>query len=121
MSRETLTKAEFSRLINSIGVPVGEGEQYLDDETAPQKIAYWEYLWTDITGSGGTYETVVRYQVSYASTRARDSYLKALKQALNIMGLHPQFFHEYVKGTNGPGYHHWYCAVDVLEDVLLGV
>ena len=27
--REELTKREFSELVNSIGVPVGEGEQYL--------------------------------------------------------------------------------------------
>lgn len=118
--REELTKREFSELVNGIGVPVGEGEQYLDTEKAPQKIAYWEFLWTDQMGSGDTYETVVRYQISYASDRARDEHLKALKQALNDAGLHPQFFHEYVKGTNGPGYHHWYCAVDVLEDVLEG-
>lgn len=113
-----LTKNEFSQMIHEVGVPVGEGEQFLDKDKTLPKIAYWEYVWTDDMASGDDYETVVRYQVSYCSSRGRDAGLKALKRALNQRGLHPQFFHEYVAGTNSPGYHHWYCGVDVLENVL---
>lgn len=117
---QALTKAEFSQMIHEAGVPVGEGENYLDDEKTYPKIAYWEYVWTDQMASGSDYETVVRYQVSYASRRGRDNGLKKLKKSLNSRGLHPQMFHEYVKGDSSPGYHHWYCAVDVLEDPLEG-
>ncbi len=117
---QTLTKKEFSQMIHEAGVPVGEGENYLDDEKTYPKIAYWEYVWTDQMASGSEYETVIRYQVSYASRRGRDDGLKKLKKALNSRGLHPQLYHEYVKGDSSPGYHHWYCAVDVLEDPLEG-
>ena len=117
---QALTKAEFSQMIHEAGVTVGAGENYLDDEQTYPKIAYWEYVWTDQMASGSDYDTVIRYQVSYASRRGRDDGLKKLKRALNRRGLHPQLFHEYVKGDSSPGYHHWYCAVDVLEDPLEG-
>ena len=83
ISRQALTKAEFSEMIHEVGVPVGEGENFLDDEQKYPKIAYWEYVWRDLTASGSSYDTVVRYQISYASTRGRDAGLKRLKRALN--------------------------------------
>ena len=120
ISRQALTKAEFSEMIHEVGVTVGEGENFLDDEQKYPKIAYWEYVWRDLTASGSSYDTVVRYQISYASTRGRDAGLKRLKRALNSRGLHPDLFHEYVKGDSSPAYYYWYCAVDVLEDPLEG-
>lgn len=117
---EVLTKAEFSKVLNSVGVPVAEGESNLDDVKKLPKIVYWEYVWTDSMASGGNYETVVRYQASYCSNRGRDTALKKLKKVLNTAGIHPVMYHEYVKGDSSPGYHHWYFAVDVLENPLEG-
>lgn len=115
-----LTKERFAEIVQSVGVPAREGENYLDDAKTFPKIAYWEYVWDDTRASGEAYDTVVTYQLSFASRTARHEKLLALKKALNDEGLHPVFYHEYVKGANGPGYHHTYCAVDVTETLTTG-
>ena len=113
-----LTKAELLEIISSTDVTVREGEQYLDDLKTFPKIAYWEYYWTDEMASGDDYETVVTYQVSFASRTPRHSALLAIKKALNDHGLHPDISHEYVKAQNGPGWWHSYFAVDVTEELF---
>jgi hypothetical protein len=110
-----LTKAELLEILNGSGVTVREGEQYLEDGKTFPKIAYWEYLWSDSEASGDSYETVVTYQVSFASRTPRHSKLLALKNALNSHGLTPDIYHEYVKAQNGPGWWHSYFSVDITE------
>lgn len=110
-----MTKRELSNILHSLDIPVGEGEQYIDSKDAMPKIAYWDYLWSDVMASGDDYDCVVTYQLSMVSKRPRDPKLLALKKALNEHGLHPDFYHEYVKSERSPGYYHSYCSVDVEE------
>ena len=110
-----MTKAELSELLHGIGVPVGEGEHFLDSSTEFPKIAYWEYLWSDDMASGDDYEELVTYQVSFVSRRPRDPKLIQLKRRLNNIGIHPDINHEYVKAENGPGEYHSYMQIDVAE------
>lgn len=111
-----MTKTELVQILRTTGVSVEEGEQYLNDKTYP-KIAYWEYYWNDVMASGDDYEEIVTYQVSFVSRKPRDPALITLKRNLNDAGLHPQISHEYVAGTNGPGEHHSYFAVDIEESI----
>lgn len=120
MANEIKTKKDLSEVLHLVGVTVREGENFLDDVSIPQKIAYWEMSWRDFTSSGEGYQTKVTYQISYVTDKGRDAYIKRLKWLLNSKGCYPDIYHEYVHGTNGPGYHHWYLSVDVLEDPLEG-
>ena len=65
--------------------------------------------------SGDDYETVVTYQVSFASRTPRHPALLAIKRALNSAGLHPAISHEYIKAQSGPGWWHSYFSVDITE------
>lgn len=112
-----MTKAELVSILQSVGVPVREGESYLEDLKTFPKIAFWEYYWSDQMASGDDYHTTVTYQVSFASRTARHEKLLALKAALNAAGLHPTISHEYLKAQNGPAWHHSYFAVDITEDL----
>ena len=111
------TKAELSTVLHSIGIPVGEGEQFLDSKDAMPKIAYWEYVWEDDMASGDDYDMIVTYQVSFVSARPRDPKLIALKNALNSAGIHPVMFHEYYKAENQPGQWHSYFNIEVAESL----
>lgn len=111
-----MTKPDLLVLLNSVGVPAREDEQYLDDLKTFPKIAYWEYNWEDDMASGDDYHVVVTYQVSFASRKPRDPKLLALKKALNDAGLHPTISHEYVTAAESPGYYHSYFGIDVIED-----
>lgn len=110
-----IAKSELLSILSAGDVPVREGEQYLEDLKTFPKIAYWEYFWNDEMASGDDYETVVTYQVSFASRTPRHPALLAIKQALNNAGLHPAISHEYIKAQNGPGWWHSYFSVDITE------
>lgn len=112
-----MTKKELSVLLNSIEIPVGEGEQFLESKGKYPKIAYWEYVWTDKMSSGSDYSNIVTYQISFASAKPRDAKLLQLKKALNDKNLHPTIYHEYVASENSPGYYHSYFSIDVEEDI----
>lgn len=110
-----MTKKELSTILRSLDIPVGEGEHFIESADAMPKLAYWEYVWSDVMASGDDYDVVVTYQISFLSRRPRDSKLIALKNALNDAGIHPDFFLEYVKGDDGPGYYHAYASVEIEE------
>lgn len=113
-----MTKTELVAVLDSVeGLPAREGEQYLDDLKTFPKLAYWEYLWHDDMASGEDYHTVITVQVSFTSRTPRHAKLLALKQALNDVGLHPDWMHEYVKADSAPGYYHSYCGIDVTEEL----
>ena len=112
-----ITKAELVTILGACGVPAREGEQYLDELKTFPKVAYWEYVWSDSMASGGDYETVVTYQVSFASRTPRHEALLALKSAMNNSGLYPAIYHEYVPAQSGPGWWHSYFSVDVTESL----
>jgi len=111
-----LKKSELSEILNSLDIPVGEGEQFIESKDTMPKIAYWEYVWSDDMASGDDYEMIVTYQVSFVANKPRHSKLVALKAALNDAGIHPTIYHEYVKGQNSAGYFHSYFSIDVTED-----
>lgn len=115
-----ITKSELIEILGSVGIPAREGEQYLEDLKVFPKIAYWEYYWEDSMASGDDYETVVTYQVSFASRTPRHEKLLALKEALNAAGIHPAISHEYTKASNSPGWYHSYFAVEITEDLKEG-
>ena len=112
-----MTKSGLSTLLKSLGIPVGEGEQFLDAKGKYPKIAYWEYVWTDTMSSGSDYSNIVTYQISFAGAIPRDAKLMQLKKMLNDEDLHPVIYHEYVTSENGPGYYHSYFSIDVEEDL----
>lgn len=112
-----LSKLELSNMLHLLEIPVGEGEQFLEDKKNKVKVCYWEYVWTDEMASGEDYENVVTYQVSFKADKPRHPKLLELKHRLNEAKIHPVFYHEYVKGVDGPGYFHSYCSVDVLEEL----
>ena len=110
-----MTKQELIDLIESVGVTARENELYLEDLKAWPKIAYWEYIIEDVMASGDDYETVVTYQVSFASRAARPAELLELKQAFNNAGYHPVIYHETLNATNGPAWHHYFFRVEITE------
>ena len=112
-----MTKTELVELINSTGITARENEMYLEDLKTFPKIAYWEYIIEDVMASGDDYGTVVTYQVSFASRTARPQELLKLKKAFNAAGYHPMIFHETVKATNGPAWHHYYFNVEIEEEM----
>lgn len=112
-----MTKTELSTILHSLGIPVGEGEHFIESAESMPKVAYWEYLWSDVMASGDDYDCVVTYQISMISKRPRDQKLLALKSVLNASGIHPDIYHEYVKADKSPGYYHSYFSVDIEEKV----
>ena len=112
-----LSKLELSALLHLLDIPVGEGEQFLEDQKDKVKVCYWEYVWEDQMASGDDYENVVTYQLSFKADKPRHPKLLELKHRLNEANQYPTFYHEYVKGVNGPGYFHSYCSIDVLEEL----
>lgn len=112
-----MTKKELSRLLHTLDIPIGEGEQYLEAKGKYPKIAYWEIAWNDEMASGDDYAEVVTYQISFVSTRPRDKKLIELKKTLNAGGLHPEILHEYVKAQDAPGTFHSYFSIDVEEEL----
>ena len=112
-----MTKTELVELINSTGIIARENELYLEDLKTFPKIAYWEYIIEDVMASGDDYETVVTYQVSFASRTARPAELLTLKRAFNAAGYHPVIYHETLPATNGPAWHHYYFRIEITEDM----
>ena len=112
-----MTKTELVGLIESVGVTARENELYLEDTKIFPKIAYWEYIIEDVMASGDDYETVVTYQVSFASRTTRPAELLKLKKAFNSAGFHPVIYHETLSGTNGPAWHHYYFRVEITENM----
>ena len=112
-----MTKTELVELIESVGVTARENELYLEDAKIFPKIAYWEYIIEDVMASGDDYETVVTYQVSFASRTSRPHELLMLKKAFNNAGYHPVIYHETLPATNGPAWHHYYFRVEITEEL----
>lgn len=112
-----MTKTELVELINSTNITARENELYLEDLKTFPKIAYWEYIIEDVMASGDDYETVVTYQVSFASRTARPAELLTLKRAFNAAGYHPVIYHETLPATNGPAWHHYYFRVEITEEM----
>ncbi len=113
-----MTKAELSKLLHSLKIPINEGTTSDENINSYPRVVYWPYVERDEMASGEGYKNVVTYQISiYARTPQHEKY-KELRKKLRDIGLHPEFYHEYVE--NDPIFAktwHTYFALDVMEDV----
>lgn len=113
-----MSKEELSELLHSLGIPVNEGITSDVNMNKYPRIVYWPFVEQDEMASGGEYQNIVTYQISfYARTPQHEKY-RELRNRLREMGLHPTFYHEYVE--EDPVFAktwHTYFALDVVEDV----
>lgn len=112
-----MTKPELSDLLNSLNIPVAEGEQAFDKAGKYPNITYWEFYWEPISASGKTMETKVTYQISYLSKKPRSEKLMQLVKKLGEAGIMPSVSHEYLADKN---VFHSYCSVEVTEEFEYG-
>lgn len=113
-----MRKEELSTLLKTLDIPVNEGITSAENTNKYPRIVYWPFAEQDEMSSGGEYNNIVTYQISFYAKIPQHEKYKELRQALRDVGLHPLFNHEYVE--NDPMYAntwHTYCAVDVIEDV----
>lgn len=113
-----MTKKELSGILHSTGVPVNEGISSDVNTNKYPRIVYWSYYEQDETASGGGYQNIATYQISfYARTPQHEKY-KELRKKLRELGLHPAFQHEYVeKDEVFAKTWHTYFALDVVEEI----
>ena len=111
-----MTKKELSELLHKVGIPVNEGIASEENTNKYPRILYWPYVEQDEMASGGAYNNIVTYQVSFYAREPQHEKYKQLRQALREAGMHPVFYHEYVE--NDPVFSktwHTYFALDVIE------
>lgn len=118
MSEEIMSKGELSKLLHELEIAVNEGIASKENQNVYPKIIYWPYREKDIVTSGGAYENLVTYQISFFARTPQHEKLKELRKKLRRKGIHPQFSHEYVE--NDPIFSktwHTYFSIDVIEEI----
>lgn len=109
-----MKKSELVEILNSVGVPVDEGESKIANAKTYPRIVYWDYIWQDIMASGNEFTTVETYQISFFSKKPRSNELLKLREKLREKEIHPMFTHEFVKEENmDSGVYHTYFSVDI--------
>lgn len=114
-----MTKKELSEILHSIDIPVNEGITSEENGNVFPRIVYWPYMEEYEMASGGGYNNVVTYQISFYSKIPQHNKYKELREKLKECELHPIIYHEYVE--NDPVFSkcwHTYFALEVTEDVL---
>lgn len=92
-----MTKAELSKLLHELKIPVNEGITAQGNTGEYPRIVFWPYIEQDVTASGKEYCNNVTYQISiFARTPQHEKYLE-LRQKLREAGIRPVFYHEYVE------------------------
>ena len=109
-----MKKEELEKLLEDIEIPCNEGIQNMKKNDKLPRIVYFEYIWEPIAASGGEYDTLVTYQISFFSLKPRDSKLILLKNKLNEHGITPLINHEYIESTRE---FHSYFKIEVVENV----
>lgn len=113
-----MSKEELSELLHSLGIAVNEGIASEENMNKYPRVLYWPFIEQDEMASGGGYENIVTYQVSFFARTPQHEKYKELREKLREAGLHPAFHHEYVE--NDPLFAktwHTYFSLDVIEDV----
>lgn len=110
--RETVTKSELSKLLHSLDIPVDEGITSPDNLNECPRIVYWQYIWDYVMSSGGDYENLVTYQISFYSRRPSDPKLLELREILKEEEQYPLIYHEYVSDDK---VWHSYFSLEVVE------
>ena len=92
-----MTKAELSKLLHELKIPVNEGITAQEKIGEYPRIVFWPYIEQDITASGEEYYNNVTYQISFfARTPQNEKYLE-LREKFREKGIRPVFYHEYVE------------------------
>ena len=60
-----MTKAELSKLLHELKIPVNEGITAQEKIGEYPRIVFWPYIEQDITASGEEYYNKVTYQISF--------------------------------------------------------
>lgn len=107
-----MTKNELSEMLRGLGIAVNEGVTSEKNTNIYPRIVYWDYIWSDKLASGGEYEDVFTYQVSFYSMTPRNEKLVELREVMRKKGMHPTIYHEYVEEDR---VFHSYFALEVLE------
>ena len=118
IEKEVVSKAELSKMLRSIGVPLDEGITAEENRNKYPRIVYWPYIEQDEMASGEGYENRVTYQISFYARIPQHEKYKILRNKLREKGIHPVFYHEYVE--KDPVYEntwHTYFAVEVTEEI----
>lgn len=92
-----MTKAELSKLLHRLDIPVNEGITGQENIGKYPRIVYWPYIEQDGTASGDEYYNRVTYQISIFSRTPQHEKYKELRKCLREKGIHPIFYHEYVE------------------------
>lgn len=112
-----MNKQELIELLQSLEIPVNEGESSISNSNKYPRVVFWDYIWEDQVASDETYITVETYQVSFFSKTPRHQKLIELRNELREKGLRPQIYHEYVedKGKDQK-YYHSYFNLEIVVD-----
>ena len=112
-----MNKSEFVNLLQSLGIPVNEGESSTVNSTKYPRIVFWDYIWNDKIASDDEYLSIETYQVSFFSKIPRNPKLIELRNLLREHELHPTIYHEYVE-ENGKDrkYYHSYFSIELTVD-----
>lgn len=113
-----MKKNEMIELLQSLDIPVNEGESSVKNASIYPRIVFWDYIWEDIVASGETYTSKETYQISFFSRTSRHAKLLELREKLRNKKLYPIIYHEYIedKGKDRSYYHSYFSLeVDVDE------
>ena len=109
-----MQKSEFVELLQSLNIPINEGQSSAVNSTKYPRLVFWDYIWEDKMASDTDYETVETYQVSFFAKQPRDPKLIELRNLLREHGMHPMIYHEYVEESGKDRkYYHSYFSVEL--------
>ena len=108
-----MTKQELSDLLHELEIPVNEGITSDKNTNEYPRIVFWPYMEKDEMASGGEYQNIVTYQISFFARTPQHEKYKELRKKLREQGIHPAFQHDPVFSKTW----HTYFSVDVIEDV----
>lgn len=112
-----MNKSEFIELLQSLEIPVNEGESSVTNSTKYPRIVFWDYIWEDKVASDDDYLSVETYQVSFFAKEPRHSKLIELRNLLRDHGIHPTIYHEYVEESGKDRkYYHSYFSIELVAD-----
>lgn len=113
-----MKKAELSKVLHSLDIPVNEGRTSQADMNKYPRIVFWPFIEQDGVASGEEYYNEATYQISLFAREPQCKKYWELRNKLRELGLHPQFKHEYIE--NDPVFAktwHTYLALEVTEEL----